>query len=191
MLEIRFHGRGGQGTVMAVKMLADAVLRSGKGECMAIPEFGVERRGAPVRAYARISDEPIRVRTRIYNPDLVIVMDPTFAEDRRVAEGLKPNGTLLINSERSPAELTSFWKGFTVVAIDAKKVALAHGLGSPAAPMVNTAMMGALCAAMDVADLPSLEIAIRDSVPVKIDENLAAAREGYAACKKEGAHAAS
>ncbi len=191
MLEIRFHGRGGQGTVMAVKMLADSVLRSGKGECMAIPEFGVERRGAPVRAYARISTGPIKVRTRVYNPDLVVVMDPTFAEDKRVADGLKKDGTLFINSARSQTELAAFWKGFKVVVFDAKKVALAHGLGSPAAPMVNTAMMGALCAAMDIADLPSLERSIKDSVPVKVDENLAAARESYAAFQKEGAHASS
>ena len=89
MLEIRFHGRGGQGTVVAAKIIADAVLRSGR-QCLAIPEFGVERRGAPVMAYARISDTPIRLRSRIYEPDVVVVLDPAFAESPVITAGLKP-----------------------------------------------------------------------------------------------------
>ncbi len=190
MTELRFHGRGGQGTVLAVKMLAEAVLRSGKAECMAIPEFGVERRGAPVRAYARVSSGRILVRTKIYNPDIVVVMDPTFDMDASVAEGLKKGGLMLINSDRDPKELAQMWSDFKVTAFSAKNIALAHGLGSAASPMVNTPMMGALCAVTGLADLKSLEAAIKASVPAKVKENIAAAREAHAAHLKEGAHAA-
>src|ERR1035441_9706131 len=100
MFEIRFHGRGGQGTVLAVKILADAILRQGEKQCLAIPEFGVERRGAPVMAYARVSDKPILIRTRIYEPDALVVLDATlYASD--ILKGLKPGGTVLTNAEPS------------------------------------------------------------------------------------------
>lgn len=187
MLELRFHGRGGQGTVLAAKMLADAVLRSGTGVCMAIPEFGVERRGAPVTAYARVSDGPIRLRTRIYAPDAVVVLDPVLAAADAVLAGLKTGGAAVVNSERSAAELSARRPGPRWVPVPARRIALAHGLGSAAAPFVNTAMAGALCAALGLADLPSLEAAIRDSVPAKPDANAAAARDGWEAAR--GAYA--
>ena len=183
MLEIRFHGRGGQGTVLAAKMLADAVLRSGRGECMAIPEFGVERRGAPVLAYARISDAPIRVRTRIYTPDAVVVLDPVFATSDGVVFGLKAGGTVIVNSEKSPEELSALRPGFRWVPVPAKAIALKHGLGSQTSPMVNTAICGAMVAGLGVADIESLEKAVREAVPVKVEQNIAAAREAYESVK--------
>ena len=97
MFEIRFHGRGGQGTVLAAKILADIVLRQGDKQCLAIPEFGVERRGAPVMAYARVSDKPILARTRIYEPDALVILDPTLYASG-ILKGLKPGGTVLTNS---------------------------------------------------------------------------------------------
>jgi 2-oxoacid:acceptor oxidoreductase gamma subunit (pyruvate/2-ketoisovalerate family) len=189
VFEIRFHGRGGQGTVMAAKMLADAVLRAGRGECMAIPEFGVERRGAPVMAYARISDKPIRARTRIYSPDAVVILDPALASDPAVVAGLKPGGAIVLNSEASAAELAARWPGFRARAVPARRLALKHGLGPATSPMVNTAICGAVCAIFDLADADALEAAVRDAVPVKADANAAAAREAFELCREEAAHA--
>lgn len=185
MLEIRFHGRGGQGTVIAAKILAEAVLRSGRGECLAIPEFGVERRGAPVAAYARISERKIRTRSRIYEPDAVVVLDPTLAASPEIARGLKPGGVLLINTEKDPAGLGARWPGFKVRCVPARRIALAHGLGSPTSPMVNTAVCGAAAAILGLADLKSLEEAVRASVPAKAEENAAAARQAYRLCLED------
>lgn len=189
MLEIRFHGRGGQGTVLAAKMLADAVLRSGRGECMAIPEFGVERRGAPVMAYARIAEGPIRLRTRIYAPDAVVVLDPVLSASELVLQGLKAGGTVVVNSDKGAAELSEKRPGPRWVPVPARDIALRHGLGSKTSPMVNTAMCGALIAALDAADFASLEAAIRETVPVKPDANAAAAREAYDAVRSLHARA--
>ncbi|MFH2204367.1 MAG: 2-oxoacid:acceptor oxidoreductase family protein [Elusimicrobiota bacterium] len=191
MLEIRFHGRGGQGTVLAAKMLADIVLRSGKGECMAIPEFGVERRGAPVLAYARISKEPILIRTRIYEPNVVVVLDTNAAPGDTMVKGLKKGGVLLINTEHSQEELEKRWPDFNTAAIPAKKIALKHKLGTAASPVLNTAIIGAMCAQLDLVALGELEAAIRDAVPVKLDENVAAAKEAYEyICARRNANAA-
>ncbi|HAZ07442.1 MAG TPA: pyruvate ferredoxin oxidoreductase [Elusimicrobia bacterium] len=191
MFEIRFHGRGGQGTVLLAKMIADVVLRSGRGECMAIPEFGVERRGAPVLAYARVSDKPIHVRTRIYAPDAVAVLDTAFANNPALTAGLKKGGVIVLNTEEPPAALAARFPGFATRAVPAKRIALAHQLGSATSPVVNTAMCGAICAIFDLADQAALEAAIREAVPVKHDENAAAAREAFLLCsRKEKAHAA-
>ncbi len=190
MLEIRFHGRGGQGTVIAAKILAETVLRSGRGECMAIPEFGVERRGAPVVAYARISKEPIRLRTRIYEPDAVVLLDPTLLAGVEVTRGLKKGGLFLINAET--LEPRKGWEQFKLRAVPAKRIALGNGLGSPSSPIVNTAVCGALCAELDLCEFGALESAIRECVPVKIEANVKAAREAFEHCRNlEGAHAAS
>ncbi len=179
MLEIRFHGRGGQGTVVAAKIVADAVLRSGRGQCMAIPEFGVERRGAPVVAYARVSEKPIRLRSRIYEPDAVVILDPAFAQSPAVSAGLKPGGRVLVNSEEPPAALESRWPGRQVYVVPAKRIALAHKLGTPTTPLVNTAVCGAVCALFGLADWRALEAAVREAVPAAVDRNVAAAKEAF------------
>lgn len=178
MLEIRFHGRGGQGTVVAAKIVADAVLRSGRGQCLAIPEFGVERRGAPVAAYARIDAKPILARTRIYEPDALVVLDTTLFGPE-ILKGLKPGGTILVNSESSIAQLEAAAPGARSEPIPAKRIALEHKLGSATSPVVNTAMCGAACAYFKLAGLEALLAAVRDAVPVKIEENAAAAREAF------------
>lgn len=189
MFEIRFHGRGGQGTVLAAKMLADAVLRSGRGECLAIPEFGVERRGAPVTAYARVSDKPIRARTRLYNPDAVVVLDPAFVDDPAVTNGLKKGGDIVVNTDKSAEELAAKWPGYRVHAVPARRIAVKHGLGPVTSPMVNTAICGAVCAIFELADAFALEAAIRESVPVKPEANVAAAWEAYELTHEEAVHA--
>lgn len=175
MFEIRFHGRGGQGTVLAAKILADAVLLSGKAECMAIPEFGVERRGAPVVAYARISSSRILARTRIYEPDAVVLLDPTLGSGTDLLKGLKPGGSLVINTDKSPLELSDRFPGVRLFCVPARRIAIELKLGSPASPMVNTAMCGAVCKIFALADAICLEKAIRAAVPVKHDANVKAA----------------
>src|SRR5512142_2987736 len=103
MIEIRLHGRGGQGSVTAAELLAVSAFDDGR-EAQAFPAFGVERRGAPVMAFCRIDQQPIRIRTQIYDPDFVIVQDSTLMESVNVLAGIKPDGTVLINSEQKPEE---------------------------------------------------------------------------------------
>ena len=179
MFEIRFHGRGGQGTVLAAKILADAILRQGEKQCLAIPEFGVERRGAPVMAYARVSDKPILARTRIYEPDALGVLDPTlYATD--IIKGLKPGGTVLTNAEPDAlARLAARSPEFRFVGVPARRIALELKLGSASSPVVNTAMCGAAAAVFGICALEPLLLCVREAVPAKAEENVAAARRAY------------
>ena len=188
-LEIRFHGRGGQGTVLAAKILAEIVLRSGRGQCLAIPEFGVERRGAPVVAYARISDKKIFVRSRIYEPQAVVLLDSTLAAAPEITRGLRPGGIFIINSDQSQALLAERWLDFRVIAVPARRIAVTHNLGPAASPVVNTAMCGALAAVFGLADEICLEQAIRLAVPTQAQANVAAAREAYHFCLEQYARA--
>ncbi|MFI5413715.1 MAG: 2-oxoacid:acceptor oxidoreductase family protein, partial [Candidatus Lutacidiplasmatales archaeon] len=142
MIEIRFHGRGGQGAVLASELLAQAAFLDGKAP-QSFPFFGVERRGSPVTAFARIDDKPIRVRTSITQPDIVVVLDPGLLKSTPVADGLRPGGLLLINSRHPPAEILAP-PGARRATVDASRIALAHGLGSVTMPVVNTVMLGAL-----------------------------------------------
>ncbi|MBI4349099.1 MAG: 2-oxoacid:acceptor oxidoreductase family protein [Elusimicrobia bacterium] len=194
-MELRFHGRGGQGTVLAAKILADAVLRAGRGWCTATPEFGVERRGAPVLAYARIQDRPVRLRSRVYRPDAVVILDPAAARGQAAVAGLTPEGLVVVNSELSAAEAQRRWPGRRVAAIPARSIALKHRLGPAASPLVNTAMAGAVCALFELADEESVAAAVREAVPAKREANESAAREAYAFAaelrRTEAAHAAS
>ena len=181
MFEIRFHGRGGQGTVLAAKILADIVLRQGEKQCLAIPEFGVERRGAPVMAYARVSDKPILERTRIYAPDALVVLDPMLYASG-ILKGLKPGGTVLTNSApEDAARLSERSPGFKFVAVPAHKIALELKLGSASSPIVNTAMCGAAAATFGLCGLAVLLACVSEAVPVKADANAEAARRAFEA----------
>lgn len=184
MLEIRFHGRGGQGTVLAAKIIADAVLRQGEKQCLAIPEFGVERRGAPVMAYARVSEKPILARTKIYAPDALVVLDPTlYASD--ILKGLKPGGTVLTNGgPEDVARLSQRFPGQKFLAVPAHAIALELKLGSASSPIVNTAMCGAACAVFGLCDLSALLECVREAVPVKADANVEAARRAFEAARE-------
>jgi 2-oxoacid:acceptor oxidoreductase gamma subunit (pyruvate/2-ketoisovalerate family) len=177
MVEIRFHGRGGQGTVVASKILADAIAKEDKW-VQAYPEFGVERRGSPVVAFIRIDDKQIYDKSRIYTPDHVVVVDPTLVEAIDITEGLKPGGTIIINSDRRPEDFP-FHSKFKVRTIDATAVAVKHKLGSMATPIVNTAIAGAVIKILGLARLESLAAAIRDGVPIKAEDNVKAATEAY------------
>ena len=177
MIEIRIHGRGGQGAVVASKVLADAVFREGK-HVQVFPEFGVERRGAPVAAFARIDNEPINLRCKVYEPDYVVVLDPTLLSSVDVTSGLKRGGMVLINSERAPRDL-EVSSEFTVETVDATGIAVKHHLGSRATPIVNTAIVGAFAKVSGIVSIESVVEAVRDEVPLKAEENIAAAMEAY------------
>lgn len=185
VIEIRFHGRGGQGAVIASELLAQAAFLEGKHP-QSFPFFGVERRGAPVAAFTRIDTQPIQVRTSITDPDIVIVLDPGLAHTVPVAAGLKPTGLLLLNTTRKAKDVKLPTLA-RVVTLDASGIALAHGLGSAASPIVNTAMLGALVSAWKVVSLPSLLAAIRAFVPAKVEANVKAAEQAAAAVAVEQA----
>jgi pyruvate ferredoxin oxidoreductase gamma subunit len=181
MIEIRFHGRGGQGAVVASELLAQAAFLDGR-EPQSFPFFGVERRGAPVTAYARVDDRPIGVRTSIVRPDIVVVLDPGLLATQPVADGLKDGGLLLVNSPRPPERLSAP-ASVRRASLDASAIALAHGLGSRTMPIVNTTVLGALARASGVVSLEALGRAIDRFVPSKPTENRAAAAEGFAAVR--------
>ncbi len=177
MVEIRFHGRGGQGTVVASKILADALAKEGNS-VQAYPEFGVERRGAPVYAFIRIDNKTIYDKSRIYNPDHVVVVDPTLVDVIDVTEGLKEGGLIIINSDKKPEDF-KFPKKFRVATINATGIAVKHKLGSLAAPIVNTAIVGAVVRLLNLTGLESLLRAIREGIAIKPEDNVLAAKEAY------------
>jgi len=177
MIEIRIHGRGGQGAVVASAVLASAFFYDGR-YVQAFPAFGVERRGAPVMAFTRWDYKPIRIRTNVYRPDHVIVLDwALILEGVDVATGLKENGWILINSSKE-LEINEFSK-FKVAIVDAGAIAVAHQLGTSTAPVVNTAILGAFSKITGMVTIGSVIRAIRENVPDKKEENVAAARDAY------------
>jgi 2-oxoacid:acceptor oxidoreductase gamma subunit (pyruvate/2-ketoisovalerate family) len=177
MVEIRFHGRGGQGTVIASEILACALFSEGRF-VQSFPTFGVERRGAPVGAFVRIDDIPIRLRCQIEEPDHVVILDATLISAMDVLAGLKQGGWALINSSHAPEDFQDFLdSGFKVATVDASRIAVEHNLGSSNDPIVNTAILGALSSITGLVGLDAVLSAIREGVPVKADENAAAAVE--------------
>jgi pyruvate ferredoxin oxidoreductase gamma subunit len=172
--EIRIHGRGGQGSVTAAELIAVAAFEDGKWS-QAFPYFGTERRGAPVTAFARISDKKIRVRSQIYEPDYVIVQDPSLLSVVDVASGIKKDGLIIVNSEKEPSEL-KMDTAATVRTIDATTLAIKI-LG---VPIVNTALLGAFAGASGQIRLESVSKAIKERFPGKIGEkNVEAVRQAY------------
>ena len=138
LIEIRWHGRGGQGTKTASLLLADAAFNTGK-YIQGFPEYGPERMGAPITAYNRISDDPITVHSNIYDPDYVVVVDDTLLDTVDVTAGLKTNGAIVINTTKSEDYLKSVLKGYKgkVYTIDARKVSTeALGKYFPNTPML-------------------------------------------------------
>ncbi|ADC69166.1 pyruvate/ketoisovalerate oxidoreductase, gamma subunit [Methanocaldococcus sp. FS406-22] len=167
MIEIRFHGRGGQGAVTAAQILAKAAFYDGKF-CQAFPFFGVERRGAPVMAFTRIDDKKITLRCQIYEPDYVVVQDATLLESVNVVEGLKKDGAVIINTVKDDLDL-----GYKTYTIDATGIAL-DVLG---VPIVNTAMVGAFAGVTGIVSIESVKKAILDTFKGKLGEKNAKAAE--------------
>jgi 2-oxoacid:acceptor oxidoreductase gamma subunit (pyruvate/2-ketoisovalerate family) len=177
MIEIRIHGRGGQGAVVASKLLVTAAAKEGK-KVQAFPFFGAERRGAPVAAFARIDDQKIRLHSEVYNPDWVIVLDPVLYKIIDITSGLKEGGGIILNSPQDPANFP-FAEHFQIATVDASGIALRHKLGSRTEPIVNTAILGAFARVTRIMNIETLAKTIRESVPIKPMENEAAAREAY------------
>jgi 2-oxoacid:acceptor oxidoreductase gamma subunit (pyruvate/2-ketoisovalerate family) len=177
MIEVRFHGRGGQGAQVASKVLAVAFFHQGF-YVQSFPAFGVERRGAPVMAFLRVDQTPIQLRVNIYTPDHIIILDPTLMGAIDVTSGLKSNGWILINSSHPPGTFDSF-KTFRVATVDATSIALRNGLGSRTNPIVNTAILGAFSKITGLVSIDSIALSIREELPVKKGENAKAAREAY------------
>lgn len=175
-VEIRWHGRGGQGAVTASIVLAEAAVYQGK-YAQAYPEFGAERRGAPVRAYTRISDKPIRTRAPILSPDVVAVLDSSLDKSLYLS-GLKSGGTLIINTKKSLSELREYIgrDDIRIARVDATQIAL----DILKAPFVNMAMIGALVKVVPVVDLSYVEEAIKESFRPKVAEaNIEAVRRAF------------
>jgi 2-oxoacid:acceptor oxidoreductase gamma subunit (pyruvate/2-ketoisovalerate family) len=175
MRELRVHGRGGQGAVIASKVLAVALFREDY-QVQSFPAFGVERRGAPVTAFLRVSHEPIRLRCEVQAPDDLIVLDPTLIGAVDVTSGLRPGGGILINSDRPPSSYPGL-KGFRVATVNASRIAAAHGIGSRTQPIVNTAILGAFAHWSGLVSLDAVCAAIIEEVGVRAEANVAAARE--------------
>ncbi len=153
MIELRFHGRGGQGAVTSAELLALAAINTGR-YATAFPSFGPERRGAPVVAFARVSDEPVRLRCKVYEPDVVIVLDPSLVEIAKPTEGLKNDGILVLNTTQDAAKVKQEL-GFSgrVAVVDATRIAReVIGL-----PITNTTMVGALVKGTGLLSLEELE----------------------------------
>ncbi len=149
LIEIRWHGRGGQGAKTASLLLADAAFNTGK-YIQGFPEYGPERMGAPITAYNRISDEPITIHSNIYEPDYVVVVDDTLLESVPVTNGLKENGAIVINTTKSPEYLKKVLNGYSgsIYTIDARKVSM-ETLGKY---FPNTPMLAAIVKVSQIMD---------------------------------------
>jgi pyruvate ferredoxin oxidoreductase gamma subunit len=174
MKEIRIHGRGGQGSVTAAELLAIAAFEDGLYS-QAFPSFGVERRGAPVMAFVRLSDHAIRLRSQVYDPDYVIVQDATLIEAVDVAGGLKPDGMIIVNTEHKPEDLRLETEAL-VRTIDATRIAL-DIIGKP---IMNTVMLGAFAGASREVTVDSIKHAVRGRFPGTVGEkNADAVQSAY------------
>ena len=161
LVEICFHGRGGQGSVTAANLLVAAALKDGNKGVQAFPLFGAERRGAPVRAFARISDEEIHLRSEVYFPDIVIVLDESIIGIVNVLKGLKKDGKILINTTKEPEDF-DFSNKYHVATVDATGVAIKHDILVGGIPVVNTPILGAVPKILDRVTLPSIQAAIKN-----------------------------
>ncbi len=177
MIEIRIHGRGGQGAVIASKILSVALFTEGN-HVQAFPKFGVERRGAPVEAFLRLDKTKIFIRSEITHPDHVVVLDATLTDVVDVTTGLTENGWIIINTNRPPGDFPSLQK-FRLACVNASRIATELGLGSKSAPIVNTAICGAFAKCTELVSLDAVCSAIEEEVPIKAKENSQAAVTAY------------
>ncbi len=176
LIEIRWHGRGGQGAVTSAELLAQAAISEGK-YAQAFPSFGPERRGAPVLAFVRISgQEPIRIRAEIAQPDIVVVLDPGLLSIVNVTSGLKENGMLVINTKKSFQDIEAQIKTKCRLAkVDAATIAR-EVLG---VPITNTTMVGALIRATGVVELEFLVEPLRKRFGRLAERNINAMQKAY------------
>ena len=177
MREIRFHGRGGQGTVVASILLAKAYFSAGY-YVQTFPLFGVERRGAPVEAYLRLDKKKILIRSNVYTPDHVVVQDLKLLQNVDVTKGLKPEGWILLNAPGPPEDLRPF-AGFRLALVDATQIALKNNLGTRTQPIVNTAIIGAFAKLMGEPAMEMISEAIKTEISNRPQKNIQASIEAY------------
>ena len=181
--EFRWHGRGGQGAWTASELLARAAIHEGK-YIQSFPEFGPERMGAPVKAYTRISDEPINLHCAVYKPNLAIVMDPTLLATVPVTKGLGEKGILIVNTPKEPTKLKEELKMTegTVWTVPATDIAM-RILGRL---ITNTAMLGVVARATEIVKMESIEKALHERFPSPLAEkNMGVIKEAYKEAKSE------
>lgn len=175
MIEIRLHGRGGQGAVTASRIIATAAYEEGQYS-QAIPMYGTERRGAPLTAFVRLDNQRVRERMLVHEPDISIVLDPLIAKQQAVVDSLKAGGLVLLNTAQMPEEV-KLGGDFKVATVDATTIAL-ETLGRP---ITNTAILGAFVKITGALKLESVEKAIKKYFPGRLgDMNIAAVRRSYA-----------
>jgi pyruvate ferredoxin oxidoreductase gamma subunit len=175
MIEVRWHGRGGQGAVTSVELLAIAAIGTGK-YAQGFPSFGPERRGAPVAAFSRIDDKQIKVRSGIYKPDVVIVLDASLIGMENVTDGLKPDGILIVNTPKTPEEVKKALNfSGTVATVDGTGIARKE-MG---VPIANTTMIGALIKMTKVMELSDMNDAIVHRFGRIAQKNLASMKRAY------------
>jgi 2-oxoacid:acceptor oxidoreductase gamma subunit (pyruvate/2-ketoisovalerate family) len=174
VIEVRFHGRGGQGAVTASKILASAFVRAGKFAA-SFPMFGFERRGAPVTAFGRFGDMPIREKTKIYNPDILVVLDPTQKNSENVTDGIVENGLLILNTDK-PVQENIHNKLKTIGYVDANKISI-NEIGRP---MPNTCIIGAFAKTTGFIDIePIIESLEEYFSGSRLEKNIICARRGF------------
>jgi len=175
LLEVRWHGRGGMGAVTSAELVARAAISEGK-YAQSFPSFGPERRGAPVIAFLRISNESIKTRTPIDEPDVVVVLDPGLLRAVDVTSGLKDTGKVIINSRKSPAELKSeFGYRWPAATVNATRIAR-ESIGMP---ITNTAMIGALQRITEVVKMESLVEQLQERFGTRAKGNIQAMNRAY------------
>jgi pyruvate ferredoxin oxidoreductase gamma subunit len=179
LVEIRWHGRGGQGAITAAKIIAQAAYLAGYRGVTAAPSFGAERRGAPVSASTRISREPVMVVSQVEEPDVVVVLDQTLLRYEDVTGGLRRGGWLVVNSWQAPGDLDI--KGdFNIATADATRVCRELGLVVAGITIANTAILGAFVRATELVNMASVEQAIRERFSDSaVEINLAAVRKTF------------
>jgi 2-oxoisovalerate/pyruvate ferredoxin oxidoreductase gamma subunit len=183
LIEIRFHGMGGQGAVMGALILAEAAFSEGK-HAQKIPMYGGARRGGDVTVFLRLDDKPIRRTSGIYEPDSVIVLDPTLKKQPFVRAGLKKGGIAILNDEAKPEEIDLGVKLGKVATLDATGIS-AEVFGIRAIPIVNTPMLGAIAKTTGWVKLESLAEPIRHQLPGKVGElNVKACQRGWEVVKE-------
>ena len=169
IIEVRWHGRGGQGVVTASKLLATSALAEGK-YIQAFPEYGPERMGAPIQSFTRISDLPVNIHCHVTNPDMVVVLDPTLIGPVDIIEGLTEEGIIVVNTNESPVQIRNKLqlKGRKIFTVDANKIALEE-LGRP---IPNTPMIGALIKATGLLELDNVISDIKKKFTGKFGQNV-------------------
>lgn len=180
IVEIRMHGRGGQGVVLASKILSKAFHEEGYVP-QTFPKYGVERRGAPAAAFVRVAKRKglIGLRSEIYEPHHIVVLDPTLLFFTNVTQGLRKDGWVIMNTPPEKAKFNGDLDDYRVAVVDASTIALENGLGSRQAPVVNSAILGGFSKVYGSPDIDSIIKAIKAEVPIKPEENAKAARAAY------------